>query len=75
MPATFSTGQAKTGASVVIYDWLADWIGAGIAEKLAQDGAHVRLAVNGICPAANIQNYVRDVISPSCIGSGSQCCR
>jgi NADPH-dependent 2,4-dienoyl-CoA reductase/sulfur reductase-like enzyme len=55
------TGQAATGASVVIYDWLADWIGAGVAEKLAQDGVHVRLAVNGICPAANIQNYIRDV--------------
>jgi NADPH-dependent 2,4-dienoyl-CoA reductase/sulfur reductase-like enzyme len=55
------TGQAATGASVVIYDWLADWIGAGVAEKLAQSGVHVRLAVNGICPAVNIQNYIRDV--------------
>jgi 2,4-dienoyl-CoA reductase-like NADH-dependent reductase (Old Yellow Enzyme family) len=55
------TGQADTGASVVIYDWLADWIGAGVAEKLAQDGVHVRLAVNGLCPAVNIQNYIRDV--------------
>jgi 2,4-dienoyl-CoA reductase-like NADH-dependent reductase (Old Yellow Enzyme family) len=55
------TGQAATGANVVIYDWLADWIGAGVAEKLAQDGVHVRLAVNGICPAVNIQNYIRDV--------------
>jgi 2,4-dienoyl-CoA reductase-like NADH-dependent reductase (Old Yellow Enzyme family) len=55
------TGKAATGASVVIYDWLADWIGAGVAEKLAQDGVHVRLAVNGLCPAANIQNYIRDV--------------
>jgi 2,4-dienoyl-CoA reductase-like NADH-dependent reductase (Old Yellow Enzyme family) len=54
-------GRATTGASVVIYDWLADWIGAGVAEKLALDGVHVRLAVNGICPAVNIQNYIRDV--------------
>ena len=51
---------ARTGARVVIYDWLADWIGAGIAEKLASEGAHVRLAVNGVCAAANIQNYIRD---------------
>jgi hypothetical protein len=50
----------KTGAKVVVYDWLADWIGVGIAEKLASEGAHVRLAVNGVCPAISIQNYVRD---------------
>ncbi|MGE3832548.1 MAG: FAD-dependent oxidoreductase [Parvibaculaceae bacterium] len=50
----------KTGARVVIYDWLADWIGLGIAEKLASDGAHVRLAVNGIAAGVAIQNYTRD---------------
>jgi 2,4-dienoyl-CoA reductase-like NADH-dependent reductase (Old Yellow Enzyme family) len=55
------TGRAKTGSNVVIYDWLADWVGSGVAEKLAGEGAYVRLAVNGLCPAANIQNYVRDV--------------
>lgn len=53
-------GEVKTGARVVIYDWLADWIGVGVAEKLAAEGAHVRLAVNGVCAAASIQNYVRD---------------
>ncbi|MBL8894771.1 MAG: FAD-dependent oxidoreductase [Rhizobiales bacterium] len=53
-------GRKKTGNRVVIYDWLADWIGVGIAERLAQEGAHVRLAVNGICAAASIQNYIRD---------------
>jgi len=52
--------NAKVGSRVVIYDWLADWIGVGIAERLAQEGAHVRLAVNGICAAASIQNYIRD---------------
>jgi NADPH-dependent 2,4-dienoyl-CoA reductase/sulfur reductase-like enzyme len=52
--------RVKTGARVVVYDWLADWIGVGIAEKLAAEGAHVRLAVNGVCPAISIQNYVRD---------------
>jgi 2,4-dienoyl-CoA reductase-like NADH-dependent reductase (Old Yellow Enzyme family) len=54
-------GKAQTGSKVVIYDWLADWVGSGLAEKLAGEGAHVRLAVNGVCPAANIQNYIRDV--------------
>ena len=53
-------GSKSSGNRVVIYDWLADWIGAGIAERLAQDGAQVRLAVNGICAAASIQNYIRD---------------
>jgi 2,4-dienoyl-CoA reductase-like NADH-dependent reductase (Old Yellow Enzyme family) len=54
-------GKARTGSRVVVYDWLADWIGAGVAEKLAAEGAHVRIAVNGLAPAAAIQNYVRDV--------------
>jgi 2,4-dienoyl-CoA reductase-like NADH-dependent reductase (Old Yellow Enzyme family) len=54
-------GRAETGSRVVIYDWLADWVGSGLAEKLAGEGASVRLAVNGICAAANIQNYIRDV--------------
>lgn len=53
-------GARPAGARVVIYDWLADWTGVGLAEKLAGEGCHVRLAVNGICPAAAIQNYVRD---------------
>ena len=51
---------AKTGAKVVIYDWLADWIGLGIAERLASEGADVRLAVNGLSPGIAIQNYTRD---------------
>ncbi len=53
-------GRAKTGSSVVIYDWLVDWIGVGIAEKLARDGARVRLCYNGPYAGAAIQNYVRD---------------
>lgn len=53
-------GGKRTGNRVVVYDWLADWIGVGIAERLAQEGAHVRLAVNGICAGASIQNYIRD---------------
>ena len=58
--ADILAGRASTGARVVVYDWLADWVGSGIAEKLAGEGAHVRLAVNGFCAMANIQNYVRD---------------
>ena len=52
-------GTARTGARVVIYDWHGDWIGAGLAEKLASEGAQVRLAVNAMCAAANVQTYIR----------------
>ena len=45
---------------MVIYDWRADWIGAGLAEKLALEGVSVRLAVNGPCAAYAVQNYLRD---------------
>lgn len=58
--AELLAGRASAGARVVIYDWLADWSGVGIAEKLAAEGSHVRLAVNGICAGAALQNYIRD---------------
>jgi len=54
------TGAKKAGTRVVIYDWLADWIGLGIAEKLASEGVDVRLAVNGLSAGIAIQNYTRD---------------
>lgn len=52
--------EVKVGGSVVVADWRADWIGIGIAEKLALDGCRVRLAVNGYMPGQTIQMYVRD---------------
>ena len=52
--------RVEVGERVLIYDWLADWTGVGLAEKLASQGRDVTLAVNGICAAAAIQNYVRD---------------
>ena len=51
---------ARTGQRVVVHDWRTDWVGIGMAEMLAAGGAHVRLAVNGVCPGFSIQNYVRD---------------
>ncbi len=54
------TNEANVGGSVVVADWRADWIGIGIAEKLAQEGCRVRLAINGYMPGQTIQMYVRD---------------
>ena len=55
-------GQANVGTSVVIADWRADWIGMGLAEKLARDGCRVRLCVDGVAAGETIQSYVRDAM-------------
>jgi pyruvate/2-oxoglutarate dehydrogenase complex dihydrolipoamide dehydrogenase (E3) component len=52
--------EVNVGASVLIADWRCDWIGMGVAEKLARAGCKVRLAVNGYMPGQRIQSYVRD---------------
>ncbi len=53
------SGKSKSGARAVIYDWHGEWLGSGIAERLASEGVHVRLAVNAACAAANLQTYIR----------------
>jgi NADPH-dependent 2,4-dienoyl-CoA reductase/sulfur reductase-like enzyme len=53
-------GEASPGHSVVIADWRCDWIGVGLAEKLAQQGCRVRLAVDGTHAGQNLQIYLRD---------------
>ena len=53
-------GEANVGGRVVIADWRCDWVGLGLAEKLARDGCKVTLAVNGYTPGQMIQMYVRD---------------
>lgn len=53
------TDAANVGASVVIADWRCDWVGLGLAEKLARNGCQVRIAVNGTTPGESIQQYVR----------------
>jgi len=52
--------EANVGADVVVADWRCDWIGLGLAEKLARDGCRVRLAVNGMTAGQMIPQYVRD---------------
>jgi pyruvate/2-oxoglutarate dehydrogenase complex dihydrolipoamide dehydrogenase (E3) component len=51
--------EVKPGASVVIADWRCDWIGMGLAEKLAREGSHVRLCVDGEMAGQNLQKYLR----------------
>ena len=53
-------GEVNVGSSVVVADWRCDWVGMGIAEKLARDGCRVRLAVAGLVPGQVIPQYVRD---------------
>jgi len=53
--------EVNVGASVLIADWSLDWIGMGLAEKLARDGCKVRLAVDGYMPGQRIHQYVRDL--------------
>jgi pyruvate/2-oxoglutarate dehydrogenase complex dihydrolipoamide dehydrogenase (E3) component len=52
-------GNAHTGNRVVVVDWRCDWIGMGVAEMLARDGCHVRLAVNGSTAGENVPMYAR----------------
>lgn len=54
-------GKANVGSNVVIADWRGDWIGLGLAERLARDGCHIRLAVNGVTAGQAIPQYARDV--------------
>ncbi|WP_315924405.1 FAD-dependent oxidoreductase [Mesorhizobium sp. SP-1A] len=56
------TGMANVGSSVLIADWRADWIGLGLAEKLARDGCQVRLCVEGVAAGETIHGYVRDAM-------------
>jgi len=53
-------GEANVGQSVVIADWRCDWIGYGLAEKLALDGCRVRLALNGAQLGESVMQYMRD---------------
>lgn len=54
-------GTANVGSRVVIADWRCDWVGIGMAERLALDGCHVRLVVNGMVAGQSIPQYARDV--------------
>ncbi len=52
--------EVNVGGSVLIADWSLDWIGMGLAERLARAGCRVRLAVDGYMAGERIHRYVRD---------------
>ena len=51
--------EVNPGTNVVIADWRCDWIGVGLAEKLALNGCSVTLCINGETLAQNLQLYLR----------------
>ncbi|MEZ5773133.1 MAG: FAD-dependent oxidoreductase [Hyphomicrobiaceae bacterium] len=53
-------GEVNVGQRVVIADWRCDWIGLGLAEKLATEGCSVRLCVDGVMAGETLPWYVRD---------------
>ncbi|MDA1319936.1 MAG: FAD-dependent oxidoreductase [Proteobacteria bacterium] len=53
-------GKANVGRRAVVADWRCDWVGLGLAERMALDGCHVRLAVNGMVAGQTIPQYARD---------------
>ena len=59
----FLQGRAKPGAHVVVADWRCDWIGPGLALRLARDGHRVTLAVAGTHAGEVLPLYVRDTLA------------
>ena len=52
--------RANVGSRVVVADWRGDWVGLGLAEKLARDGCAVHLVTAGPMAGEALQSYMRD---------------
>jgi pyruvate/2-oxoglutarate dehydrogenase complex dihydrolipoamide dehydrogenase (E3) component len=53
-------GEANIAGRVVIAEWKGDWIGMGVAEKLAREGRKVTLATEMPMAGQALPFYVRD---------------
>ncbi len=54
------TGESLPSGTVVVADWNADWVGAGVARLLSQARHRVILAVDDYHACGRLQQYVRD---------------
>ena len=52
--------RSSVGTNVVVADWRGDWIGIGLAERLAGDGCRVKLVVNAAMAGEALQIYTRN---------------
>ncbi len=52
--------EVNPGARVTIADWRNDWIGLGLAERLALAGSDVTLCLNGALAGESLQLYTRN---------------
>ena len=67
--------EVTVGSSVAIADWRCDWIGLGLAEKLARAGSRVRLCVGRHRRRPQHPPVrARSLDRPSCTSSGSRSC-
>jgi pyruvate/2-oxoglutarate dehydrogenase complex dihydrolipoamide dehydrogenase (E3) component len=76
-PTIMDAWEVLRGASVpdgpvVVADWRCDWIGLGVAERLARQGHRVTLAVSGYMAGQRIQQYIRDTMLASALRAGVQ---
>ena len=52
--------QVKPGNRIVVADWRGDWIGLGLAEKIAKEGCQVSLYSNAAMAGEHLQIYTRN---------------
>jgi NADPH-dependent 2,4-dienoyl-CoA reductase/sulfur reductase-like enzyme len=52
--------RCTIGTNVVVADWRGDWIGIGVAERLASEGCRVKLVVNAALAGEALQIYTRN---------------